>query len=212
MNTLYSIHIYPGLVKNEFLTIRRLGEISWLPFRQIHILSTRCARKGPTPAQWLARWDKNRNLSHMLWKSSGVAKRQVLFAKGWAVPGFVGGKTQVTKHFTRCTYTRCDPVYLLNWYFFRPKWCDIVWYCFRSRFLLMRGERNGEKVNERSKMPATEKDPLPPHPQVRPNWSKGLRTDMKKAELVVFSTPEVVVINDKFPKAKHHFLVLPRSD
>ena len=76
----------------------------------------------------------------------------------------------------------------------------------------MRGERNGEKVNERSKMPATEKDPLPPHPQVRPNWSKGLRTDMKKAELVVFSTPEVVVINDKFPKAKHHFLVLPRSD
>ena len=76
----------------------------------------------------------------------------------------------------------------------------------------MRGERNGEKVNERSKMPATEKDPLPPHPHVRPNWSTGLRTDMKKAELVVFSTPEVVVINDKFPKAKHHFLVLPRSD
>ena len=76
----------------------------------------------------------------------------------------------------------------------------------------MREDRNGEKVEAKSEMPATEKDPLPPHPQARPNWSKGLRTDMKKAELVVFSTPEVVVIKDKFPKAKHHFLVLPRSD
>ena len=71
-------------------------------------------------------------------------------------------------------------------------------------------DEEGQKVKEKSKMPATENDPLPPHPHVRPNWSTGLRTDMKKAERVVFSTPEVVVITDKFPKAKHHFLVLPR--
>jgi len=73
-------------------------------------------------------------------------------------------------------------------------------------------DEEGQKVKEKSKMPATENDPLPPHPQVRPNWSTGLRTDMKKAERVVFSTPEVVVIKDKFPKAKHHFLVLPREE
>jgi len=82
----------------------------------------------------------------------------------------------------------------------------------RHRFLLMREEKTGQKVEEKSKMPATENDPLPPHPHVRPNWSTGLRTDMKKAERVVFSTPEVVVITDKFPKAKHHFLVLPREE
>ena len=76
----------------------------------------------------------------------------------------------------------------------------------------MREERNGVRVEEKRKMTASEKDPLPPHPQVRPNWSSGLRTDMKKLELVVFSTTNVVVIKDKFPKAKHHFLVLPRLD
>jgi len=85
----------------------------------------------------------------------------------------------------------------------------------RHRFLLMRGERSGQKEEERSKMAPIEnskKDPPPPHPHVRPNWSQGLRTDMKKPELVVFSTPSVVVIKDKFPKAKHHFLVLPREE
>ena len=76
----------------------------------------------------------------------------------------------------------------------------------------MREERNGVRVEEKRKMTASEKDPLPPHSQVRPNWSSGLRTDMKKLELVVFSTTNVVVIKDKFPKAKHHFLVLPRLD
>ena len=77
----------------------------------------------------------------------------------------------------------------------------------------MGGERNGKKVKERSVMTATEKDPHPPHPQVRPNWAKVLRTDMKKPEMVVFSTPQVVVINERFFKAaKHHFLVLPREE
>jgi len=83
----------------------------------------------------------------------------------------------------------------------------------RHRFLLMGGERIGQ--NKEEKMPPKENSKqniLPPHPHVRPNWSTGLRTDMKKPELVVFSTPSVVVIKDKFPKAKHHFLVLPREE
>ena len=81
---------------------------------------------------------------------------------------------------------------------------------FSSRFFLMGGggERNGQKDEKRSQ--SENSTPNPPHPNVRPNWSKGLRTDMKKPELVVFSTTSVVVIKDKFPKAKYHFLVLPR--
>jgi len=84
----------------------------------------------------------------------------------------------------------------------------------RHRFLLMGGggERNGQKEEEKSQTENSTQNPLPPHPHVRSNWSKGLRSDMKKPELVVFSTPSVVVIKDKFPKAKYHFLVLPREE
>ena len=90
----------------------------------------------------------------------------------------------------------------------------MIWSFCPSRFLLMGGggERNGQKEEEKSQTGNLTQNPLPPHPNVRSNWSKGLRTDMKKPELVVFSTPSVVVIKDKFPKAKYHFLVLPRWD
>ena len=82
----------------------------------------------------------------------------------------------------------------------------------RHRFLLMGGEGNEQKHGNNNKTKSKQSPTPTPHPHVRPNWSTGLRTDMKKPELVVFSTPSVVVIKDKFPKAKHHFLVLPRGE
>lgn len=52
----------------------------------------------------------------------------------------------------------------------------------------------------------------PEHSGVRNNWATGLRVDIRKPELVVTSSPTLVVIKDKFPKARHHYLVLPRAD
>ena len=84
-----------------------------------------------------------------------------------------------------------------------------------SRFFLMGSwtKTNGTKMPEKIDNSSDSKHktaPAPPHPNVRPNWTTGLRTDMKNPERVVFSTSSVVVIKDKFPKAAFHFLILPR--
>ncbi|CAH0381694.1 unnamed protein product [Bemisia tabaci] len=41
-------------------------------------------------------------------------------------------------------------------------------------------------------------------------WSKGLLKEMKESS--VYEDKEIAVIRDKFPKAKHHFLALPKAD
>ncbi|XP_072179886.1 aprataxin-like [Diadema setosum] len=43
------------------------------------------------------------------------------------------------------------------------------------------------------------------------HWSLGLLDSMNDPALQIFSDEEVVVIKDKYPKARHHFLVLPRK-
>ena len=82
-----------------------------------------------------------------------------------------------------------------------------------SRFFLMGSwtKTNGTKMPEKTDKSSDSKNKTaPPHPNVRPDWTTGLRTDMKNPERVVFSTSSVVVIKDKFPKAAFHFLILPR--
>ena len=44
------------------------------------------------------------------------------------------------------------------------------------------------------------------------SWSLGLLTTLKDAKNHIISSETAVVINDKFPKAKYHFLVLPKED
>jgi len=41
------------------------------------------------------------------------------------------------------------------------------------------------------------------------HWSHGLLASMKDPNLKVLEKPDHVVIKDKFPKARHHYLVLP---
>ena len=48
-------------------------------------------------------------------------------------------------------------------------------------------------------------------PSASGHWSRGLLTAMEDPELVVQSDKEAVVIRDKYPKARHHYLVLPRE-
>lgn len=44
------------------------------------------------------------------------------------------------------------------------------------------------------------------------SWSLGLLTALKDSRNWIISSNEIVVISDKFPKAKFHFLVLPRKN
>ena len=41
------------------------------------------------------------------------------------------------------------------------------------------------------------------------SWSFKLLETMKDPDFIILKTEQIVVIKDKFPKAKHHFLVLP---
>jgi len=50
-----------------------------------------------------------------------------------------------------------------------------------------------------------------PSKQPSGHWSQGLVQDMKDPAKVVHSTAVVVTIKDKFPKARLHYLVLPRQ-
>lgn len=44
------------------------------------------------------------------------------------------------------------------------------------------------------------------------HWSLGLQASMGDPELLVRSDETIVAIKDKFPKAKYHFLVLPKEE
>ena len=43
------------------------------------------------------------------------------------------------------------------------------------------------------------------------NWNQGLLSSMTDPDLLVTSNTYIVTIKDKYPKAKHHYLVLPKK-
>ena len=53
---------------------------------------------------------------------------------------------------------------------------------------------------------------VPPKKKPSPSWNKGLLDAMEDPSKVVRSNDLTVTIKDGFPKAKHHYLVLPRED
>lgn len=44
------------------------------------------------------------------------------------------------------------------------------------------------------------------------SWSLSLLNTMKNPNNWIISSKEAIVMEDKFPKAKYHFLVLPREN
>ena len=52
----------------------------------------------------------------------------------------------------------------------------------------------------------------PPKRPAAAHWSKGLLASMEDPGMIVASDDRTVMIRDKYPKAKHHYLVLPRED
>ena len=45
----------------------------------------------------------------------------------------------------------------------------------------------------------------------RSHWSQGLLSSMNDPEYLLHSTADFVIIRDKYPKSKHHFLVIPKK-
>ena len=52
---------------------------------------------------------------------------------------------------------------------------------------------------------------LPPTKRVV-HWSKGLLSSMQDRSLIMTSDDKAVIIKDLYPKAKHHYLILPKED
>jgi len=46
----------------------------------------------------------------------------------------------------------------------------------------------------------------------RLDWENSLLRSMKDPSQIVSETKEIVIITDKFPKARHHFMILPNED
>ncbi|XP_011212091.1 aprataxin-like protein [Bactrocera dorsalis] len=44
------------------------------------------------------------------------------------------------------------------------------------------------------------------------SWATGLLHTIKDAKNLIISSEDAVVINDKYPKSQHHYLVLPKAD
>ncbi|KAF8767872.1 aprataxin-like [Argiope bruennichi] len=64
----------------------------------------------------------------------------------------------------------------------------------------MASKRASEKGQSDSKKPKTG------------HWSQGLKASMEDPNLIVDSDDLVVIIKDKYPKAQHHYLILPKRN
>ena len=49
-------------------------------------------------------------------------------------------------------------------------------------------------------------------PELNKHWSSGLLHSMNDPNMVWYQDNNICIIKDKYPKAKHHFLVLPKND
>lgn len=49
-------------------------------------------------------------------------------------------------------------------------------------------------------------------PKISNHWSQGLVNSMENPENIVLQDEQVTVIKDSYPKAKYHYLVLPKKN
>ncbi|CAL4088427.1 unnamed protein product, partial [Meganyctiphanes norvegica] len=77
-------------------------------------------------------------------------------------------------------------------------------------------EFDPHKVDENAETfePSTTKVPqYPQEPKKQQgHWSLGLLTSMNDPELLIEKDDKIVIIKDKYPKAHHHFLILPQEN
>ncbi|KAK7161237.1 hypothetical protein R3I94_004042 [Phoxinus phoxinus] len=82
----------------------------------------------------------------------------------------------------------------------------------------MSAEGNGEKTKSPADTTSTSDcsppakktpPPGPDKPEFNGHWSQGLKVSMQDPKMQVYKDDRVVVIKDKYPKARYHWLVLP---
>uniref|UniRef100_A0A8C5M805 Aprataxin n=1 Tax=Leptobrachium leishanense TaxID=445787 RepID=A0A8C5M805_9ANUR len=79
-----------------------------------------------------------------------------------------------------------------------------------KKFGRMESDRSISNLNtSRSEKTSSEKLPHVPEVKNPGHWSQGLKVSMQDPAMQVFKDDKVVVIKDKYPKARHHWLVLP---
>ena len=69
-------------------------------------------------------------------------------------------------------------------------------------------DKRGSKRSEQMSPPTSKPAPIIPHTN---HWSQGLMAAMSDPDLQLFEDDRIVIINDRYPKARYHFLVLPRE-
>ncbi|XP_008574996.1 PREDICTED: aprataxin isoform X1 [Galeopterus variegatus] len=70
------------------------------------------------------------------------------------------------------------------------------------------GLESGSSPSQCSLPPKKEKDASAKKESLG-HWSQGLKISMQDPQMQVYKDEQVVVIKDKYPKARHHWLVLP---
>lgn len=89
-------------------------------------------------------------------------------------------------------------------------------------FRLFQTEREGVKRDSEGKVKTSEKKSSEKMEDINGrkvesvgkasgHWSQGLLASMNDPKMKVLETENLVIIKDKYPKAEHHFLVLPRE-
>ncbi|XP_075460561.1 aprataxin isoform X2 [Ascaphus truei] len=71
------------------------------------------------------------------------------------------------------------------------------------------GSASNSKTNSSIDSVSSKKELNTPEVKNHGHWSQGLKVSMKDPAMQVFKDDKIVVIKDKYPKARHHFLVLP---
>ncbi|XP_063309398.1 aprataxin [Pelobates fuscus] len=68
---------------------------------------------------------------------------------------------------------------------------------------------SSSKTSKNTEPPTSEKPSHVPEVKNQGHWSQGLTVSMQDPTMQVFKDDKLVVIKDKYPKARHHWLVLP---
>ncbi|KAG8518431.1 Aprataxin, partial [Galemys pyrenaicus] len=74
---------------------------------------------------------------------------------------------------------------------------------------LRKGPEPGSNPSPCSVPPKKGRDDISTKKESLGHWSQGLKISMQDPKMQVYKDEQVVVIKDKYPKARHHWLVLP---
>lgn len=84
----------------------------------------------------------------------------------------------------------------------------------KRSFTSIRGYDSSEEedIPTKTKATASKRSQSKPRAKASGHWSQGLVKSMDDPEKVVSSDDKCVMITDQYPKAMHHYLVLPHDD